>query len=140
MTDSKQIDNERQHEPDLDSARCVAWVSAGLAALVLAALALVSGMLLVLDRESSAPAAKSLVTLPPPPPTVGPRLNPDQSGQLHALRQQQEALLDSYGWVDPSRGIARIPIRRAMAVLAERGLTSASNDDPPSSDAEQQSE
>ena len=31
-------------------------------------------------------------------------------------------MLGSYGWVDKSGGTVRIPIARAMALLAERGI------------------
>jgi hypothetical protein len=35
---------------------------------------------------------------------------------------QEVQRLNSYGWVDQQAGIARIPIDRAMALLAQRGL------------------
>ncbi|MFL6655165.1 MAG: hypothetical protein ACJ8KA_10255 [Sulfurifustis sp.] len=37
-----------------------------------------------------------------------------------ALRREQEAKLESYGWVDRERGVARIPIERAMELYVER--------------------
>jgi hypothetical protein len=55
--------------------------------------------------------------------TAGPRLNPDQPQKLQALRERENALLDRYGWVDREQGIARIPIQRAIAILADEGLT-----------------
>jgi len=42
--------------------------------------------------------------------------------QLAERQQQQIAQLNGYGWVDQEAGIARIPITRAIALLAESGL------------------
>jgi hypothetical protein len=39
--------------------------------------------------------------------------------ELHAKEQHE---LDSYGWVDRTHGIVRIPISRAMDLIMERGL------------------
>ena len=41
------------------------------------------------------------------------------------IRSQDEAL-NSYGWVDREKGIARIPIERAIELTAQRGLPRAS--------------
>ncbi len=43
---------------------------------------------------------------------------------LTAFRSQQEELATSYGWIDPGEGIVRIPIDRAMRIIAHRGLPS----------------
>jgi len=42
--------------------------------------------------------------------------------ELRAHRAQEEALLTGYGWVDRDNAIARIPIERAMELVARRGL------------------
>ena len=41
---------------------------------------------------------------------------------MQAFRFREEAALNSYGWVDPTSGVVRIPIDRAMELLVERGL------------------
>jgi hypothetical protein len=51
-----------------------------------------------------------------------PRLQPDPRADLLALRAQEDAVLNNYAWVDKGRGIVRVPIERAMQILAERGL------------------
>jgi len=40
---------------------------------------------------------------------------------MQMLREQDHAL-NSYGWVDPERGVAHIPIQRAMQILATQGM------------------
>lgn len=65
---------------------------------------------------------------PEPRPLAGPegppqpRLEtiPGELRRQHEAAQQQ--ILQSYAWLDRERGTVRIPIERAMDVLAERGL------------------
>jgi len=51
-----------------------------------------------------------------------PVLQIDPVADLEAYQAQQEDLLTSYGWVDKSAGIGRIPIERAIELTAEKGL------------------
>jgi hypothetical protein len=49
------------------------------------------------------------------------------AAEVTAIRQAEEKLLDSYGWVDRPRGIVHIPIERAMQLLSVRGLPTSRN-------------
>jgi hypothetical protein len=51
-----------------------------------------------------------------------PRLQKDPRTELAEVKEEQEGRLRSYGWVDSQAGIARIPIARAIDILAEKGL------------------
>jgi hypothetical protein len=51
-----------------------------------------------------------------------PRLEVSPQRDLRQMRAAETALLHSYGWVDRQAGIVRIPIERAIELLAERGL------------------
>jgi hypothetical protein len=51
-----------------------------------------------------------------------PRLEVDERGQLNGIRLAEENTLYSYGWVDEKAGTVRIPIDRAIDLLAQRGL------------------
>lgn len=51
-----------------------------------------------------------------------PRLEEDERGQLNGIRIDEENTLNSYGWVDQKAGVVRIPIDRAMDLIAEKGL------------------
>src|SRR5262249_27395708 len=57
--------------------------------------------------------------LPQPPP---PRLPINPSAGLSGLRPAERERLSSVGWVDRTQGRAHIPISRALALIAERGL------------------
>jgi hypothetical protein len=53
-----------------------------------------------------------------------PRLQTNPRGDLGALREAEERVLTTYGWVDRNAGVVRIPIEQAMKLTAERGLAS----------------
>ena len=58
-------------------------------------------------------------TLPPEPRLQGiPGHSEAPPDELRQVRQADEAILNSYGWVDQQSGIARIPISEAMRLLA----------------------
>lgn len=52
-----------------------------------------------------------------------PRLQTDDGSEDVAdLHRREDLLLDHYSWVDQSQGKIRIPIDRAMEIIAQRGL------------------
>jgi hypothetical protein len=51
-----------------------------------------------------------------------PKLEEDERGQLNGIRLKEEQTLSSYDWVDEKAGTVRIPIERAMDLVAQRGL------------------
>ena len=56
-----------------------------------------------------------------------PRLQTDDGNQDVAdLHAREDLLLNNYSWADQAQGKVRIPIERAMELLAERGLPVAS--------------
>jgi len=64
------------------------------------------------------------ITVPQVPTVLPPqpRLQPNPALDFQALHATQEAELNSYGWVDQSKGIVHIPIDRAMELLAQQNL------------------
>jgi hypothetical protein len=55
-----------------------------------------------------------------------PRVQTDDGNQDVAdLHKREDLLLEHYSWVDRSQGKVRIPIERAMELVAERGLAVA---------------
>jgi hypothetical protein len=51
-----------------------------------------------------------------------PRLQTNPRGDLRELRDEEDALLNGYRWVDKPAGIVRIPIDQAMRLTIERRL------------------
>jgi hypothetical protein len=96
------------------------WLAVGVVAVTLAMLALFR-VLEKKDRASdivlSPSVAANLARTPPEP-----RLEPFPLAPGQRLRAEEDAILTSYGWVDENGGFARIPIDRAIEILAARGL------------------
>lgn len=44
--------------------------------------------------------------------------------ELKELHDDEDAILNSYGWVDPNKGTVRIPIDQAIDIVAAKGLPS----------------
>ena len=95
-----------------------------LAAIVGITALLVVGLYKYLDAREIAekagryPLAEG-VTRPLPP---RPRLQTYPFDDIKALRKEESKVLDHYAWVDQNAGVVRIPIERAIEVLAEKGL------------------
>lgn len=51
-----------------------------------------------------------------------PKLEEDERGQLNRIRLNEEETLSTYDWIDKNAGTVRIPIDRAMDLIAQRGL------------------
>ena len=92
----------------------IAKAFGGLAVLLILVGLSSSGALRVLSSHFS---SKAVHSLPPEP-----RLQADPVADLRAFRADENAALNSYAWVDRSRGVIRLPIERAMTLLLRRGL------------------
>jgi hypothetical protein len=62
------------------------------------------------------------VSIPKMPPE--PRLQSTPKMDLSDMRAAEDQLLHHYSWVDRDKGVVRLPIDRAMDILAQRGLPS----------------
>jgi hypothetical protein len=107
----------------------------GLAASCLLVYFVVDGLYHFLDKRSEAEQApvNPLVTNAPAdtrriandyPQSAfpNPRLETDERGQLNGIRLKEEETLATYDYIDKSAGTVRIPIDRAMDLIAQRGL------------------
>ena len=56
-----------------------------------------------------------------------PRLQPHPANELQVLRQHEDDVLNHYGWVDQKAGVVRIPVDKAMDILA-RGFPTKSEE------------
>lgn len=53
-----------------------------------------------------------------------PRLQANPALDMEAMQRREEELLNSYQWIDQNAGTFRIPVERAMEIIAENGLPS----------------
>jgi HAMP domain-containing protein len=93
----------------------------GVLALVVFTLVAMWWLLGGLERLQTAerPAAHTLAAGEPARLPPEPRLQVHPLADLHALRAREDATLESYAWVDRATGRVRIPIERAMALVAQ---------------------
>ena len=52
-----------------------------------------------------------------------PRLQDNAVGDLRKMQSEEDRILNTYEWVDQKKGVVRIPISRAIDLLAQRGLS-----------------
>lgn len=73
---------------------------------------------LVARREAVSPTPNPVAARLGPRQPPAPRLQADPRADLDALRARDARILETYEWIDRDAGIARIPIDRAMELLA----------------------
>jgi hypothetical protein len=73
-------------------------------------------------KNASNPAAAMMSERAKLPPE--PRLQAQPKVELKDLKADEDAILSSYGWIDPNKGIVRIPIDQAIDIVAQKGLPS----------------
>ena len=91
--------------------------------------AVLFGMFQYFDRQAAAadPARNPLLAGQKPPASPAarfpePRLQSNAAAELEKARAQEDEILHSYGWVDRNTGVVRMPVERAMQMVAERGV------------------
>jgi hypothetical protein len=110
------------HETRDFSMRVAVLFGVCLAVLLAGSLALMAWLF---DAFNVTPAGQGLrgapvAATPPSPP--GPRLQPSPTQDMLEMLQADNARLQSYGWVDRSAGIARMPIDQAIESIMQQGL------------------
>jgi len=117
-----------QHEPaEFDSeihVRAIFGVLAGLALLVALSFAGMWTFAKVLKTRSVARDPEPLPVAEANAPRPRPRaaLQADPTADMAKFAKEEEAAVTSYAWVDRDAGVARIPVTRAIEIVAERGL------------------
>ena len=116
---------ERGYESATPKIRIATISAVGLIVLVVASALLMAGMFygLVWFEDARDPGPSPMLASRMPP--VGPRLLPDNADQVNQLHAVEDSLLTTYGWVDRENGFVRIPVDRALALVASNGLPSS---------------
>ena len=108
----------------------VAWFTAGLAALMILTAALMWGMFRFFAKTEhiKEPPPTSLTREKKPessdPESIfpEPRLQQHPILELQKYRDDENRMLTTYGWLDPAKGVVRIPIEDAKKRLLKQGL------------------
>lgn len=102
---------------------------AGLFGLVIFSLLLSWGLYSHFLRHSAAPGEEPETFTVPDGIPPSPRLQQDPHTDLLIMRRGEDSILTSYGWVNKDSGFARIPVDRALEILATRGLPARGDGD-----------
>jgi hypothetical protein len=110
------------HESSDVKPRTIALFAAGLVFVgIVIHFALVGLMMLFSSRQSAqtglGPPLSNI-----PGESREPLLQAEPAVDLAALRKAEDAVLHEYRWIDRKRGVVRIPIERAMDVIAKQGV------------------
>jgi len=132
---------QHEHHPGYESfeqedlsAAGIFYFMVGLAVVIVLVYFIVAGMYRYLDSDDKkheaplSPMVKASNQDPRRPTNADtvrfpePRLEQQERDQLGERIREQDKILESYDWVDQKHGVVRIPIDRAMELLAQRGL------------------
>ncbi len=97
-------------------------ITVGMAALMWTTSSLLRGRL---EARDPAPPTLPAARVQPEPPE--PRLQTDPEEDMTLMRTEEERLLSTYDWVDREGGIARVPIARAIELMATQAPPEAEN-------------
>ena len=129
MTGGQDADEaEALHEPNTVNIPAVVAFLVALAASVVVAVLLLRGLLnyFAARKAEEAPPRSPLATgvrLPPEPRLQGaPGSVGSPTADIRRFREQEDQMLDSYGWIDQQNGVIRIPIEQAKKMIEQRGL------------------
>jgi hypothetical protein len=115
------------HQTSDINVRAVTWAVIGLMISVIAVCVTVGVLFNLFKRQYRSVSEPSGITTSGRLPTA-PRLQTNPTADLQRLLEAENAKLNSYGWIDKSAGVIRIPIDRAMDLLAQRGLPARDGD------------
>jgi hypothetical protein len=130
MIDDKTDNAElRGHEPTTIGAGGIVIGLASVLGALVVGLLLMAGLkayfaIADVDEPTVGPAGEPLA----PSPGVA-QLDADQPGDLRRLRRRERAMLTEYAWVNRDAGVARIPVGRAIEILAQSPGTSEKSND-----------
>ena len=124
MDETKQPqDPQIRHETTDVNVWAVGKVAIGLVVVCVVSIVLLFGLLKFFQSREETAVAN---TVEPVKLFPEPLLQKTPILDLKAMRAEEDKLLNGYAWVDQPKGVVRIPVARAIEVLAKRGLPARS--------------
>ena len=125
---------EARHEASDINVWAVGKFAIALACLCLVALGLLFGLFRYFQSVTGGalPKVTSQLNVDARKLPPEPRLQQAPITDLNEMRAAEDKILNSYGWIDQAHGVVRVPIDRAIDLLAARGLPSRPQNGPQS--------
>jgi hypothetical protein len=87
------------------------------------------------QQQRLSPPVPSIIRTQAPKEPPEPRLQANPQSDMRQMLQEENEILNHYGWVDPDRGIVRLPVERALDIVAQKGLPQFKAAETPASKA-----
>lgn len=120
MADTKPSTELGYEASDTRPATLVVWGVLLVSVTVLAALAAWAVFELFAAQAARKDVQPSPLAASDTPPE--PRLVVNEPADLKTVREEEQRVLDGYAWIDKQKGVVRIPVERAMDLVAMEGL------------------
>jgi hypothetical protein len=102
------------------------WIGGVVAFLVIGAVAIHFALRLQLGFLAKRPVTRdawsTAARVAPAIPTNAPKLQISAPADLAVFRSREDTELNTYGWINKTQGIVRIPIQEAMNLIVEKNL------------------
>lgn len=135
--DDRQLPEIKPHEPERRgheerdiNVRAIGKFAIGLSVLCIGTLALLLWVFRYFEAREAGPAQPPRNIAAQDGTPSEPRLQEAPVEDLKQMRAAEDQILGSYGWVDEQKGIVRVPIHRAIDLLAQRGLPTRQENAP----------
>ena len=115
---------ENRHEHRDVNVWAVYKFGIALALLCVLAVGLLYGLYNFFLNREGGPVAHDKVNVDARSLPPAPRLQAQPIADIKDMSAAEDKILNGYGWVDQKNGVARIPIDRAIELLAQRGMAS----------------
>jgi hypothetical protein len=115
------------HETTDVNVWAVGKIAIGLVIVCMVSIGLLFGLLKFFQSREETSVAN---TVEPVKLFPEPQLQKTPIADLKTIHDEEDKLLNGYAWVDRGKGVVRIPVDRAIEVLARRGLPSRSEATP----------
>jgi hypothetical protein len=122
---------ENRHEHRDVNIRAVYKFGLALTSLCLVAVALLFGLYRYFVNREGGPLAHDRTNVDASALPPAPRLQAAPIADMQDMLRAEDQILNGYGWIDQSKGVARIPIGRAIDLLAQRGVPSRPQGEAP---------
>jgi hypothetical protein len=73
-------------------------------------------------EQKLSPPVPAIIRTQAPNEPPEPRLQANPQSDMRKMLLEEDEVLNHYGWVDPDRGIVRLPVERALDIVAQKGL------------------
>jgi hypothetical protein len=111
---------EERHEHADVNIWAIGRFGIALAFICVMAMGILYGLFRYFSSQHGGPVPETRIDARHKPPA--PYLQEKPVTDLKEMRAAEDHLVNSYGWIDQSQGIVRVPVSRAIDLLAQKGL------------------